>query len=658
MKKLNLLYLFLIAGLMLGIQSCQKDRFELDDAPAGAAASINSIATTSFNSFGEKLEEAFSTAMTNQMVKISIMELTKDLPTGDYEVLLSTLLNLELKGADQGVKAAILTEGDGLFTEAELDQFVTDFPATIVAVRGPWQGWASEDNVPPVLFVPADLDDDVKQLTGLRNGVAQDFSAEETPDHAVITIQLSERHDNQGRLIGTLGEENVKSMPSVNLSDNPTSPDAMLTCVEPTSCPSGLVTINSFDASIVNNAIWLSWDVDVPAGVCADWVKIRITRTNPNGSIWTLYSTAGGFPGMYDNSATPNTQFTYTMQAYVAYLSDVTNDWVTCPRDNAGPVTIESPGFAEPHESFVGQNMNNTTIRYQWLPPENGASEYKLSAWNDNSNSFQQIAILNGNTFAYNYTHPTSLRGDLVTMKIQHRASTYAWQGDFVDQSYASFRNPNEPLYFHGMNVPNWEELEQSTEEHWWWGAPEFRVITLQSRPNGSAVEVSHIVTPTERCRIIVGYITRYFMGYAYQEPIVSHTTFFRPTTGPLTLLNQWDNALFGTKLNIHIHETDLMEVTTTSTTTTTTTSGGFSLTLKDLTPKIFGSKVKKLLSFGLGVKSEWSTTEKVTITYPTSDHKIFDNFIHYHDERELIINGAAFGASIPEDDCHYAFPQ
>ncbi len=618
-------------GLMLGslllvlcvAQSCKKDELNVQEENIFE----NPFVDVFYDSFGTKLEEAVSTAIIDPTFKESVIQHTQKMLLGDYEVLLTTLLQ-------EDEKAILLQEAEGLFTEEELDTYLENHPSMILGVRGPFESWEADQHTPTVVFVPSDFKEEARSIEGTQNGTPTEVNLVDQFEDAVIALRLSERRYKDGspndyfrNAGGTKGSE--KSLPGVNLSE-PGTANSVMMCVEPTDCLPTTPQILYFNATPQNGAIYIEYVFDnMPTNYC-NWFRIKIHRLNPDGSTTTFLRGADDPISFYDNSVYPNQTFFYQVEAYLAFIDNNIGDWTTCNEVSSNVVMATAPEFSPPLETFRGANMNNSALRYYWEVPPSGAYEFRLSKWSDVNNNYNPVATLNGSTTEYIYNHPSGDRGDAVKMQIQYRSGGGSWQGDFYDRTYASFRNPDEPLYFYGIHLPYFWWYEQGQErkgsENQINGYPEIRLVWYQGDASENT-SVSDALIPMTKCASSIepGYYGVY--------------NFFYPTLGS-HLITNWDNALYGTAITIRLYETDENEPQTGGSTTTQTQS-------VSLTADV-GYKDKDTTSangsLGVGVSSSWKSGNSTSYSYPVTDIPLGIDIIYYHQERLQVRDNRVYG--------------
>ena len=113
----------------------------------------------------------------------------------------------------------------------------------------------------------------------------------------VLAVGLSERHDRDGNPLGKF----------TNGGTEKTGRDDCRFAY-PSECPSGEVTIEWFNAEPVNGAIALSYLLNIPEGICPNWIHIVFTRTsttdldeNGNQIERYVYHNGGDIPVVYDS---------------------------------------------------------------------------------------------------------------------------------------------------------------------------------------------------------------------------------------------------------------------------------------------------------------------------------------------------------------------
>lgn len=649
----------LLCMLAVILFSCQKEG-PVPLTASGATLQSNPNREAEYARIGGDLEAGFSYAVQDLMFKSLLVYLTQQKVDGDYEVLLSDLLAVPVQTGGTALDY-FLSRSNESIARRDLRALMDDHPSTIVAVRGNPENWLNGTAIPTVKFVPTGFSETTKMTTGTRNGtsVALDLSTAFT--EAVIVIMKSERHEDNGNLFVSQNANQFQRQagPGVNASDV-TGPIQLKTASdpEPTACPATLPTITSFTAVQENGGLKLSYAAsDFPTTLC-NWGRIRITRTNPDNSTVSWFRTADQPRFFTDPGGYPNVTYTYEINVYVAYVESSTGNWFTCPAtNNLMTVSAQYPAFGSLVESLTGTNMSSSTIRYDWLPPENGVAEkYRLRRATVNG----YVPLDPGNLeidgletdYFYN-TIPVSLRGTLVETQIQYK-SIGGWQGNFFDRTYASHRNAGEPLYFNGvrMNLLAFENTESAL-----FGAPEIRLTALQATAAAATTTPVQTFIPMSGCTTPIQVIewnwtpTFFFFFLLPPIPVLVtydiNTGFYYPSGSPggYEILDAWNADLYSSAVTVTLKETDLNVPVITQTTNTQSIA---------VTPSAsFGFKIGKGEASSVGISSTWSDATATIVRYPVDDIDIEVNkIIYYHEPRVLPKGRALFSNQSYQDQC------
>ncbi len=627
--------------LLLAVFSCEKDPVD----NIGPAASDFANANMSlYDETGPKIEQAVSLALANEQFKMALIHQTQELRTGDFEVLWSSFLDSSVEG-QEAIKDIFLDFAEGLITSDELDAFVDAYPSLIIATRGSIESWLNETHVPAVVFVPSNFDEYAKTIQGSRAGEAVTVNLEHQFSDVVIALNISERHDKTGNplippsylLMNGIDDDEKK--PGIDMAQKyiPCPPNSL---PEPTACPPFTPDIVNFSAEPLNGGIFISYDINnFPAELCT-WGRIKITRTSPSGSdVIIRYAHHDNF--FYDPlPIDPNVTYQYSINAYIAFLSSAgppsNGYYITCPATNNLQTTqATGPAFGARIESFIGEPINNSTIKYNWYPPNNmPISEYRLRVMTNSG--YQTIAELPSSATSYFYDAPTSSRGLMTEVQIQAR-SAGSWQGDFFDRSYLPFRQPNQALNFYGMRVDNLSAYEVG--ENPLNGAPEVRLVALRGTEEGEeGIIVANSVIFMTNCprQIRFGPFTFLTPGNMY-----------RPISGPAQVMHAWDPFLPGSEITIKTTETDQTEITVSTQTTTNSTEHSLSTSVgAKAGVNILGVEVGT--EFALGWESKWSKKVTTVLNYPDDDIEIQVDPIRYYEElvqpRGILLYGLLSG--------------
>lgn len=643
MKLYHAFSLAMVFGIMLAFASCKKDV----PTPNSTAFKLKGdLFYENYDDFGAKLENVISHCVQDSRFAQELILQTQKMEDGDFEVLLSKFLNGEIK--EKGtIKALLLEKANGLFEESDLDKFVDEYPSVIIAVRGNPIRWSKAEYIPPVKFVPSTFDQKAKSCMATQEGEPVTIDLTQDFVDAVVALHISERHDEQGNLIKSqkvverVGERSIQPKIKAGDVEGEKGLTGILGGGEPTECPTVLPSLISFTAIPQNGAIKISYQVENLPTSLGNFGRVRIRRLNPDGT-YTLFQRFSHSPTVfYDQTGTPGTTYDYSAEAYVAYFDDAYGGWAPiCSDGNILWVTETYPGFGASLDSYVGENYDNSHISYSWYPiPGISIDEYRIQRLG--SNGYSTIATLDGQQTHYQYTHYQSDRGNKVQTRIQYR-SAGSWQGDFVDKSYASYRNPGEPLVLYGLKMGTSTLNGYEAGESPLYGAPELRffVIEPDGQDQASAEASAGEIPPgasvlTSDFLFMTPCIEKIPSPWFPWDDISVATGYYYPTDFPegYTLIPDWDNDLYGSAMKIEMFETDFHGAVPTSGTNVETTT-------KSVSGK-FGLKIKLGADNGLDLGGEASSEHKSTktteIAYPAADLDMGNlPVIYYHNKPKL----------------------
>ena len=644
--------ILLVALFALALSACKKE-----EPMSMAAAELESDKPNpweGFNNKGPDLEMTFSLAIADDNLSKLIVLMAYQREDGDTEVLLSDLLAVPLKaGGTVADYIAALSRGNS--TAADLNDFAANWPSTIVAVRGNPVSWLQGSHTPPVKFVPYDFDESTRSTMATVAGSPVNLDCSQRFTEAVLVLMRSERYGHRGG--GTASDQQNTggrlAGPQIGASD--VGGPSVLSAVcdpEPVACPAVEPTLNSFTATAQNGGVLLSYNVsDLPSNLCS-WGRIHFTRLNPDGSYRNWWRFADDPNSFYDDTGDPNITYTYTARAYVAFFSEATGDWVTCPAaPNSISQTIAYPEAGALVESYQGSNQSSTSIRYDWNLPT-GAFADKIRIRRTTSTGFVTIDDnIPATSTSYFYNNvPSQFRGQKVETQIQYKASG-PWQGAFFDETYASFREPGEPLYFNGirMNLSTYEFAENPL-----YGSPEIHLSALQANIGGGTNEIATKYLAMTGCfdptpvYVTISSVPSwpfsmfYSSSTTYAIILEENNGLFYPTDSPegYEILSSWNSDLFSSAITVTLLESDAGEVNPTTTTTTSTESVGVNAKI--------GVKKEKIEVASFGVTSDWEDATSTTVEYPTEALPVeADRIIYYH-EPLMLVKGTALFSNRP----------
>lgn len=631
-----------IAGLflcLLGCLACEKDNYSDDFTPAKEPQSMEN-----YEHFAPVLQEVISKAVTDVAFKTPLLQMAREERYGDTEVLLADLLD------DGAAREAMLAAAEGRFTAAELDQFLVEYPSMIIGVRGDMNSWVKNQHIPPVAYVPVDFNESDTSIKGSLQGKTVVIPLDRAFADVVIALRLSERHDRYAvpyteyNNLETVTHESVEKdgvLPGAPPVDPPND------CVPPNNCMT--LGIESFSGIPKNGCVELSYGfygTFVNSNqVCQDYLKIMITRLNPNGSFTRYYRTGSDPDKFYDCNVNPNVHYFYTLEAWVSYEHSE-GQVVECDEVSSGIVQVKAPPFGPVLNSFIGENWDNSTIHYTWQPPDNVTIwQYRLSYWN--GQEYVEEKVLpdpddqdgpSNFVTEYDFPHDDDDRGEAVRMRIQYRPGAGVWQGDFYDETYASYRNPAQPLYFYGIELSNVELYEQGIENPIN-GTPEIRIIIAEGHEGSGddppTATLGTAIIPTSRCA------DTDFYYWENQVPF----PIFSNSNG-----DGWSNDLTGSAITVSLFETDggdavvEAEIETTDISREHSAQVGFKLKLSNgIDPN--SSDDDSGIGVQYGWSQSWKETTKTTTEYPISDVALGADVIYYHEPLMLQRGNRFYGA-------------
>lgn len=641
--KTNLLRFFIPFLACLGFfSSCQKEK-SFDPASEHLPASANQW--QDYDRFGPLLENSISLCAADHGFAFQLFSLTQSRPTGDFEALLSDFTSMELPDGST-VKDLIISKSEGKIKGEQLDAFLQQYPSVIVGLRGNPSSWLKEDHLPPVKFVPYAFERQRTKCIALQNGNPVQLDLTRGFEEAVIAIHLSERHDNAGNPLVQQPQATRpgRIQPSISAGDLGNAVPLASCGPEPTECPDPLPVINSFTATPQNGGMLLSYSIaNFPTTLCT-WGQVRIKRLNPDGSLTEFLRNADDPNNFYDNSGNPNIVYTYTLDVCIFFYNNRADRWENCPAtNNFQSVSATYPEAGSLVESFVGSNVSNSVIRYDWYPPNgNPINEYRLRR--STPNGYVTVANLTGSATDYFYTYPSADKGEQVRMQIQYKAAGF-WQGNFFDVSYGSFRNPGQTFKYYGLRMDDLSAFDSG--ESPLFGGPEVRLTALQANASETSIVLEETFFPMTACtQKITQSIVDPFNNTVYTVEIDVATGYYYPTPAPngYPILNAWDSDLAGSAIRVITKETDFNEPVVTSSSTTVSNE-------TTLNGKV-GFKFKEILTAEVGVTSTWKNSSTVNVRYPDGDLPLGDRIIYYHDHPTTVRGKELFGNITFGDNC------
>jgi len=669
--KRNVLLLTIVAlSTFLIFQSCKKDNL-LEDRGTEKHQELDMAL---YDEFGPKLEKSIDRALENENFKTVLLMMTQERPLGDFEILMKDFLAYE-SSKGESIKSILLDYTSDLFEESTLDNFLQNYPSLVIATRGNVNSWAEGTFRAPTVFVPSTFDEKIMRIDATKNGEKVELQLDKPFEDVAIVMHISERHDKTGEPLFTVNmadeRTSASNHPSINMSDDMGA--SLRSCgPEPTSCSDPVIL--NFEVKLINGGIRLEYEIDnFPEELCY-WGRIRFERIGPDldgdgqPDIDIINRYAHQFNYFYDNTALPNTEYTYTMTARTVYQTD--NGWVTCAADEEIQQTITANDVLPRMATFRGENMNSSTLKYNWYPLA-GIPVTKYRLRRETGSGYDEIPgspyLPDDDNFAF-YNHPASDRGSLVEVQMQYKTSGALWSGDYFDRSYASYRDPNQPLYWYGVRMPNLEDYELSLPggESILYGAPEVRLFAIRgagSLADRQAIQVQHKIIFTksvcdEGSRIRIR-PTEWTSGGWFNLNVPGEY-FVDVSMKAVDIVNSWDNYLIGTAIKVVLTETDATEVVVDDWSTQSTTEVELSAEVGykkiynvdsmvvdiDTIPTQGDSIMydSTMLYTSVGVESSWKSTETISYKYPSDDVEMDVFTIRYHHEFMLTSNKNLYG--------------
>ena len=663
---------------VLIIQSCGKDEFSSIESNER----FSKIGKELYDEVGPKIGKIVDLALNEKPFKESLLALTKEMPMGDYEVLFSSLLKHKTKDGIQ-IKEIFLSNARGILTENEINTFLQTYPSFIIATRGSTYSWEEGNHVPPTVFVPSRFDEDSKEIVGIKYGnrVVVDLNTKYFQD-AVIALHISERHDSQGNPINTDYDLGGNTLPLVDPQlDFTSSKKTKSTQVEPTFCPIGVPEVSNFDAVVSNGGIKLEFEIDNVDPQYLGWTKVEIIRHDPFGGNNVKYLYTNGLTSfVYDtNPVIPLTEYSYSIRAWVRFISPKNSaGWVNCTKSTVQHASVIAPESPAPLSSFIGTNISNKVISYEWQPPTDVPSQqYRIRRFDDNGN-YNLVHVHSGesSSLQFPYTYKEEDRGKMINMEIQYKNANNIWTGDFSSGVYGSYRNNYEPFKFYGINtysqydenivgeVPdqnpnvtyhldeNGNLVEDVTYESPIYGFPELRILVVRAAgtvDDRTTVVESEIVVPMWNCETNPQYIN----GILHVGLTPRYTPWPHQAVNLMNSSLSWDNKLSGNALTIRVQETDEGEIRIDDVGTGSTTTETKKLDIKATYGFNIGTNNTVLNSTNNNTNSDNSNinlgysnsfderdTESYSYEFPASDEFIRQDIVYYHSPREIVLNG------------------
>lgn len=682
-KSIYFLGFTLLLGLFL-MPSCKKDELILNESLSNETLEFRQD-MNSYDSFGDKLRAAIDASIHNVGgFKLELIKATQKMPTGDYEVLLSSLLK-EKNDDEKTMKEVLLENARGSFSEAELDSFLAEHPSVIVSTRGSILSWANNHHIPAVVFVPSNFDETTRYTEGMQNGEVVEVDLTTTYKDCMITISISERHDKNGELIQI--KDTNYNQPSIDRTRQVRGGEG-INCVEPTECVDILVT--DFNVTQQDGGIKISYDIQNLDPSLCQWLRITILREGPadingNPSFDYIYRTADQGEHFFDIDYVPGMTYTYTLvDVQLRFIdpfsspSPHNNTYINCNTVSYAPWVIREHSIISPFNNFLkihtfrGENISSSQILYRWEAPlPSGISEYRLSVLEETSPGVferQVVTTLDANVFEYPYTYSPEDRGKYVDMRIEYRGTDNIWKGDYYDRTYASFRDSGEPFRYYGFYNSNIAAWEQTTDGNPWnqgenpvYGAPEIRILATRASNNFNGPPyyfnepINTYKTTTPCLEVTESQPITQIIGIDPLDGTLITTTIYIDITepngyylfssGPIDILTHWDNYLFGSSMNIYISETDALEVQTLNVNTSNSASNTLNVSAN------IGIKIP-IINAGVqvGHQSTHTSTETVVYGLPTGEWPIINGAsIHYHYDKIYTNTNHLFG-TLPAD--------
>jgi len=145
------------------------------------------------------------------------------------------------------------------------------------------------------------------------------------------------------------------------------------------------------------------------------------------------------------------------------------------------------------------------------------------------------------------------------------------WSEEFIDRTYASYRNLNQALHWYGVHMPNVEDYElNGSGENPLFGAPEIRLFAVQgagSSDDGQTVAIQHKIIFTKpicqsyEIRTIRFRITPWHIETITIVIPIPGDYYIDITGKPVKITHSWDNDIVGSAIKVMLTETDVIEV-------------------------------------------------------------------------------------------------
>lgn len=415
----------------------------------------------------------------NQSFRTLIKEEVNQCFDGDYNVLLSMIVDKKVNNYKVGQDGQMMMTGGSIsvkdllnssFENAKkeavaqgntsiatrgntagmslVDKLTEKYPDLQVAVPVHPEHLDNDKYIPPVVFVPEELDNDLTDLLpALKNDKSFWILAKENPDSACIVINRNER---------------LFDFHTIEKS-KPTAPKAVT-------------------GKITNFGINLHWGVSVSTKITdfSGTYGYKIYRKIDNGNFKLLYTNNSPFNNSYIDN---NIQFNKTYYYYVVSYNNVgESEPVYC--NNGEGITIGSIPQSATSFTVNPDGVNKARIRWRFANTENNGTVQisKRTEGNDFGNPFfsAQLPVVGNECLDYN-----AQAGERMEYRIL-RDVGYATSDPEYDLLYMPYRDVSKKssVYIKGVKFSNVRKIES-----WWRGAPEYVIKGLRVKKNGTKSE-------------------------------------------------------------------------------------------------------------------------------------------------------------------------
>ncbi|MBC8756483.1 fibronectin type III domain-containing protein [Kordia sp. YSTF-M3] len=592
MKKRHLYVMLLFICFM--VIGCQEEEILLSSSLEKSSVERNgsSNKSKSYLDYGNKLTSVLTSLIDKKETLAKVLESNAKRKDGNNESLITDIFKTNVDDRNlTGLQifSRELARNEHISVDqatAYLTTRAEEMPNVIIALRNnittsPSSLTPGDLAIRKVVFVNGE-----HRVGNLLFGYDSNDTRVQVVNEVFLTVQVSERHDDQGNSImtydnpfffgpsgpvGPLGELTPSQVCDVESIPEPDGP-----CDTPN-------TPTNFTVTMQDGFIQIVWNSDLEEA--GSWNRYVLERRNPvTGEIklFPIYS-CGYISNQYlvtDTDLIPNTTYIYRVRSVVMrkFPFGSSEDYCRSAWTNSITVQTDASLIVDPVQNFETRNYNEGFIEYYWSPPASYQSTgYKIEASTNGTNSsWSNIEdITDPLEISHTEGHPAGWKGNRQHFRIRNKLGAN-YSLPVYDVVYPAWRDSGDRVRISEINIPDITTFELPEL-----GMPEIFIASTIATDEDAGTKTSEGIVgltpklaqviqlpwPYQNFQLLIPFGNDYVPStsnpiYAHQIPYAPEIFLIQNST-PITLINNWYGDYYNKVIFVNISETDTGEITT-----------------------------------------------------------------------------------------------